>query len=51
MHECQQREAGGLAPWIFLHDTDKIEGGLIVLFLGLVFSVGLPGNFYADALD
>jgi len=24
-------------PWIFVHDTDKAEGGLMVLFFGLVF--------------
>jgi len=24
-------------PWIFIHDTDKVKGGLMVLFFGLVF--------------
>jgi len=39
-------------PWIFIHGTDRAEGGLMVLFFGLVFSVGLPpGNFSADALN
>jgi len=28
--------------WIFIHGTDKVEGGLMVLFFGLVFSVGSP---------
>jgi len=43
---------GGLPPWIFIYDTDKVEGGLMVLFLGLVFSDVLPpGNFSADALE
>jgi len=26
-----------VAPWIFINDTDKVEGSLVVLFLGLVF--------------
>jgi len=26
-------------PWIFRHDTDKVEGGLMVLYFGLIFSV------------
>jgi len=29
---------------------DKVEGGLLVLFLGLSFSIGSLGNFSADAL-
>jgi len=53
-------------PWIFIHDTDIVDRGLKVLFFGLfsvfplckrlksaafgLFSVGLPGNFSADAL-
>jgi len=37
-------------PWIFIHDTDKVEGDLMVLFFGLVFSVSPPGNFSAGAL-
>jgi len=34
------------------HDTDKVEGGLMVLFFGLVFSIApIPSkNFSADAL-
>jgi len=45
--------AGGMSPsWIFMHDTDKVEGGLIVLFFSLVFSVGpSPGIFSAYALN
>jgi len=48
------RGGKGAVPshWIFIHDTDKVEGGLMVLFLGLVFSFALlPGNFSADALN
>jgi len=25
-------------PWIFIDGTDKVKGGLMVLFFGLVFS-------------
>jgi len=49
-HGCRQRMAGGpWSPWIFIHDTDKVEG-LIVLFFGFVFSVAPlpPGNFSAN---
>jgi len=28
-----------LPPWIFIPGTDKVKGGLMVLFFGLVFSV------------
>jgi len=31
---------GGGAPWIFIHDIDKVEGGLMVLFFGFGFSEG-----------
>jgi len=44
---------GGRGPcslWIFIHDIDKVEEGLIVLFFGFIFFVALPGNFFADAL-
>jgi len=36
-----------------MHSTDKVEGSLMVLFFGLVFTVGLPphGHFSANALD
>jgi len=43
-------------PWIFIHGTDIVDRGLIVLFFGLFllffgrFSVAsYPGNFSADA--
>jgi len=43
-----------VAPWIFQHGTNKVEGCLMVLFVGLVFSRCLPPlppeNFSADAL-
>jgi len=33
----RQRGQKRLCPlWIFMHDTDKVEGGLMVLFFGLV---------------
>jgi len=38
-HGCRQR--GSVPPWIFIFGTDKVEGGLMVLFFGLVFSVDL----------
>jgi len=31
---------------IFIHGTDKVEGGLIVLFVGLVFSVDPPSEIF-----
>jgi len=37
-------------PWIFMHDTDKVETGLMVLFFGLVFSVALLENFLPTPL-
>jgi len=44
-------ERGTTPPWIFVRGTDKVEGGLMVLFLALFFSVApFPGNFSADAL-
>jgi len=33
-----------------MHDADKVEGGLIMLFFGLFF-VTPPENFSADALE
>jgi len=34
-----------------MHDTDKVEGSLTVLFFGLVFSVASPPeNFSADTI-
>jgi len=43
---------GAVSPWIFVHHTDKVEGGLMVKFFGLVFFRWPPtGNFSADALE
>jgi len=44
--------AEGGHPGFSLHDADKVERGLIVLFFGLVFSVNRssPWKFSADAL-
>jgi len=36
------RRQGGVAHWIFIHGSDNAEEGLMVLFFGLVFSVGPP---------
>jgi len=33
-------------PWIFIDGTEKVEGGLMVLFFGLVFTVGPPWKFF-----
>jgi len=40
-------------PWIFIHDTDIVDKGLIVLFSVFFFVVPSPppGNFSAEALD
>jgi len=37
-------------PQIFIHDTDKVDGGLMVLFFGLFFYCPLV-NFSAKVLD
>jgi len=37
-----QRRAVPPASRIFKHGTDKVEGGLMVHFFGLVFSVAFP---------
>jgi len=34
------------SPWIFIHDTDKLEGGLMVLFLVLFFPLPFPPEFF-----
>jgi len=37
--------SGGRGPWptcIFIHDTDKVEVGLMAIFFGLVFSIAPP---------
>jgi len=36
---------GAAVPWIFIPDTDKVEGDLMVLFFVLVFSVA-PQKFF-----
>jgi len=41
---------GAIAPWIFIHGTDKVERGLMELFFGFVFPLPPSGNFFADAL-
>jgi len=41
--------AGGpCPPWIFIHGTDKVEEGFMVLFFGLVFPLPPLENFSAD---
>jgi len=43
--------SGGMAPGFLTHGTYKVEGGFMVLFFGLVFSVlPHPGNFSVDVL-
>jgi len=39
MHSKTWASAAGavLLPWIFIHNTDKVEGSLMALFFGLVF--------------
>jgi len=51
-HGRRQRETGEgvVSLRIFIHGTDKVEGGLMVLFFGLVLFRWPPGNFSADAL-
>jgi len=39
MHERRKRGAKDRASWIFMHNTGKVEGGLMVLFSSLVLSV------------
>jgi len=34
-------------PWIFIHGTDKVEKGLMVLFFGLRFSVSPPLDIFS----
>jgi len=49
-----RRQQGGMAPldWIFIHDTDKVKGSLMVLFFGLIFFSLLPiGNFLPTPLS
>jgi len=30
-------QGGAVASWLFIDDTDKVEGGLMLLFFSLVF--------------
>jgi len=46
MHGLRQLGAGGRRPWIFIHSTDKVEGGIMMLFFGLVFSHWPPWKFF-----
>jgi len=54
MHRRRQRgaEGGRNLFWIFIHDTDKVEKGLMMLFFGLAFVFSpSPENFFsADAI-
>jgi len=45
------RQGGSAAHWIFIDGTNKVEGGLIVLFLILFLPLVLLGNYFADALN
>jgi len=38
-HPCASAGGCRASPWIFIHGSDKVEEGLMVLFFGLVFSV------------
>jgi len=49
VHTAMGIGRGRGAPWIFIHGTDKVEGGLLVLFFGHVFSVALrPWKFFCQ---
>jgi len=39
-------QEGAMPLWNFIHGTDEVEGGLMVLFSGLVFSVGQSWKFF-----
>jgi len=40
-----------MPPWIFIQDTDKVEGGLLIFFcLVYFFRCPFPYSFSADAL-
>jgi len=40
-YHAWRRQRGSCPPWIFIHGTDRVDRGLIVLFFGL-FSVATP---------
>jgi len=46
MHPWVSAAGGPRPPWIFKHNTDEVEGGLMVLFFGLVFSVAPSWKFF-----
>jgi len=46
MNSHGHRQRGPCSPWIFIHITDKVEEGLMVLFFSLVFSVALSWKFF-----
>jgi len=39
-----------MPAWIFILSTDKVEGGLMMLFFGIAFPIDTPGNSSADNL-
>jgi len=44
-------QGGPWPPWIFIHGTDKVQEGLMVLFFGLVFfSLPSPKKFFCRRL-
>jgi len=45
-----RRMQGGVAPLDFIHDTDKVEGGLMVLLISLGFQLPSRENFCSDTL-
>jgi len=51
-HRQRGRPCHPLPSWIFIDDTDKVEGGLTMLFFRSCFfrCLSHPGNFSADAL-
>jgi len=52
-HGRRQRWAGRtVPPWIFIHGTDKVDGGLMVLCFGLILFRWPPLVYFsADALE
>jgi len=47
---AKSREGSWPPPWIFIDGTDKVKGGLMVLFLVLFFSLGLPQEIFLPTL-
>jgi len=46
MGVSREGRRGAVPPWIFIHDTDKVEGGLMVLLFGLIFFLVYPWKFF-----